>query len=141
MRVRVCVASTGKYQFARPLAAQRAATILGCTGEELAAAIFHPTGQRGNTLRMPGIDKTTPSSDVVTGVDALEGFVSGLYAEACGALVALINRYACSILIKLFHIILLALHCKFCIVIWFYSRVYVYYRTIYVLYLGSVLHM
>ena len=89
----VYLASSGRYQFARPLAAQRAAAILGSSAEELGAAIFNPTGQKSNNLRVPTAEKGTQSlTDSITGLDALEGFVTGLYAEACGAIVALVNR-------------------------------------------------
>lgn len=99
---------SNKVVFARPAAAQRAATLLGCASlEELVQLVFHatPTHQGGSALLMNG-RPTFRTGSPITGskdqsaldknldpVESLEGFAQGLYVEAFSALVALVNKY------------------------------------------------
>lgn len=95
-----------KMVFARPAAAQRAASLLGCGSlEELAQSAFHAAPVQGSLLNgrssfrtgSPihggGGDKSSLSVDKhLEPMEALEGFAQGLYVEAFSALVALINK-------------------------------------------------
>ncbi|XP_070204311.1 unconventional myosin-XVIIIa-like isoform X2 [Littorina saxatilis] len=88
-----------KFQFTRPAAAQRAASLLGTTPEELQRSIFTQGGSstltRSSSLRVPaGLDKSgLQTADANTSVtEALEAFVVGLYTDAFNAVVSLINR-------------------------------------------------
>ncbi|XP_026333803.1 unconventional myosin-XVIIIa isoform X2 [Hyposmocoma kahamanoa] len=88
------LASTGsglKYQFTSGGCAQRAARLLGVGAEELARAIFAavPTSpQPGSNLRTP-----SPSNErEITGAEALDAFVNGLYNETFNIIAALVNR-------------------------------------------------
>lgn len=109
-----------RWQFASPQAAARAALLLGLPVEELARALFGSsatsgsgsasTPQSGSPSSGPGAPggrgsyrtpSPSPSERSVsggldrgefTGVEALEGFVVGLYSEVFGAVGALINR-------------------------------------------------
>ncbi|KAJ2940221.1 hypothetical protein O0L34_g11788 [Tuta absoluta] len=80
-----------KYQFASGGCATRAAKLLGVGAEDLARAIFSsvPTSPQGNNnLRTP-----SPSNEKeVTGSEALDAFVSGLYSETFNIIAALVNR-------------------------------------------------
>ncbi|XP_076453173.1 unconventional myosin-XVIIIa-like [Babylonia areolata] len=90
-----------KFQFSRPAAAQKAASLLGTTPEELARSIFTQGAAsstsltRSASLRVPGgMDKAGYQTvDAYTSVtEALEAFVIGLYSDAFNAVVSLINR-------------------------------------------------
>lgn len=107
-----------RWQFASPAAAARAALLLGVPVEELSRALFGSaagsgsgsTPQSGSPSSGPGTGTgrgsyRTPSPSPsersvtggldrgeLTGVEALEGFVVGLYSEVFGAVGALINR-------------------------------------------------
>lgn len=92
--------------FARPAAAQRAASLLGCGSlEELAQLAFHAAPVQGMMLNGRSSFRTASPvhgvGDAKSGLadkhldpsEALEGFAQGLYVEAFSALVALINKY------------------------------------------------
>ncbi|KAL8610894.1 hypothetical protein ACOMHN_056749 [Nucella lapillus] len=90
-----------KFQFSRPAAAQKAASLLGTTPEELARSIYTQGGgtsstlTRNSSLRVTGgMDKAGyQTADANTSVtEALEAFVIGLYSDAFNAVVSLINR-------------------------------------------------
>lgn len=82
-------ASNSKAQFKNPSEAQKVASLLGVTVEDLARNIFSPkvggTPQRGLVLR-------SAEQDAEGAVEALESMMVGLYTEAVNALVSLINR-------------------------------------------------
>ena len=100
---------TRSDRFMNPAAAQRAATVLGVSHEDLGHFIFSPP--RGASLRISGIFGTTspiphegtpsPSGSVTrspvmgksSGWDSLSSFCMGLNEHAFQALVHLINRY------------------------------------------------
>ena len=93
--------SSGKPQFGRPQAAQRAALCLGTTVEELTRLLFSDTGRRSvsslSTLNQQGSGSSlaarkSKQSDPDGGLEALEGFVVGLYQEAFNAVLYLVNR-------------------------------------------------
>ncbi|XP_035226560.1 unconventional myosin-XVIIIa-like isoform X1 [Stegodyphus dumicola] len=83
-----CKGSNGRLQFLRPQSAQRAASLLGCSVEDLAKSIFSPDHSG------PVSGKVSPrSSDgTVEAIECLQAMVSGLYAEVFSALLYLINR-------------------------------------------------
>lgn len=85
----VKAASNSKAQFKNPSEAQKVASLLGVTVEDLARNIFSPkvggTPQRGLVLR-------SAEQDAEGAVEALESMMVGLYTEAVNALVSLINR-------------------------------------------------
>ncbi|XP_066966280.1 unconventional myosin-XVIIIa-like isoform X4 [Macrobrachium rosenbergii] len=108
-------ASTNKFQFNKPGSAQRAATLLGTSVEELARSIFYANPTTPSTrasfsalfetfddimymIRHAGGDgdRTASPTERPTerpeGLEALEGMATGLYSEAFNAIVALINR-------------------------------------------------
>lgn len=87
-----------RYQFSNPQAAQRAAQLLGTTVEEMSRVIFGLASGGLTTPNTPRAPFRTPSPtdkgldrDVV-GLEALEGFAIGLYAELFNCVAALINR-------------------------------------------------
>lgn len=91
------VKNSNRYQFANPQSAQRAATLLGTSVEELSRVIFGPSSGMvtPNTPRAPfrtpsPIDKG-PEREVV-GFEAIEGMAMGLYAEVFNCIASLINR-------------------------------------------------
>nr|XP_022342426.1 unconventional myosin-XVIIIa-like isoform X2 [Crassostrea virginica] len=84
-----------KPQFARPAAALKASQLMGITQEELARQIFASGGSstlsRSTSMRGSPADKG--QSDFNTNaMEALEGFVIGLYSAVFNAVVSLINR-------------------------------------------------
>lgn len=90
--------SSSRWQFSSPQAAQQAASLLGTTVEELARVLFgHSSGGMG-TPSTPRAPFRTPSPTEkgldrdVTGLEALEGMIIGLYGEVLNAVAALINR-------------------------------------------------
>ncbi|XP_021349919.1 unconventional myosin-XVIIIa-like isoform X4 [Mizuhopecten yessoensis] len=84
-----------KPQFARPAAAQKAAALLGLPVEELSRQIFSSAGSgtltRNTSVRNSPADKGANEAHQ-SAMDALEGFVIGLYSDVFNALVSLINR-------------------------------------------------
>lgn len=91
--------STSKWQFAHPIAAQRAARCLGTTVEELARAIFAQNTQTSSNIVRSSYKSVSPTDanknligEEFTGVDALEGFVVGLYTELFNLIASFINR-------------------------------------------------
>lgn len=91
--------SNNRYQFANPQEAQRAAHLLGTTVEEMSRVIFGLASGGLSTPNTPRAPFRTPSPtekgfdrDVV-GLEALEGFAIGLYAELFNCVAALINRW------------------------------------------------
>ncbi|XP_065201687.1 unconventional myosin-XVIIIa isoform X3 [Planococcus citri] len=94
------VGTNSRWQFNNPAAAQRAAKCLGTTVEELSRAIFTqgvstPTSVIRNTYRNTSPTDSTKSlgsGDEFTGLDALEGFVVGLYVEVFNLVGSYINR-------------------------------------------------
>lgn len=96
-----CIAgssNSSRWHFSSPQAAQQAAHLLGTTVEELARVLFgHSSGGMG-TPSTPRAPFRTPSPTErvldrdVTGLEALEGMVIGLYGEVLNAVAALINR-------------------------------------------------
>ncbi|KAK3084703.1 hypothetical protein FSP39_017720 [Pinctada imbricata] len=84
-----------KSQFSRPAAAQKAAALLGVTSEELARQIFSSAGSStlSRSASMRGSPADKGQNEANTGaMEALEGFVIGLYADVFNAVVSLINR-------------------------------------------------
>ncbi|XP_075983921.1 myosin heavy chain-like isoform X2 [Anticarsia gemmatalis] len=87
-------ANTGsgiKYQFASTGCGQRAARLLGVGAEELARAVFAtvPTSPQPNSnLRTP-----SPSNErEMSGAEAVDAFITGLYNETFNIVAALVNR-------------------------------------------------
>ncbi|KAJ4426654.1 hypothetical protein ANN_26452, partial [Periplaneta americana] len=90
--------SSSRWQFSNPQAAQQAAHLLGTTVEELARVLFGQSSGGMGTPSTPRAPFRTPSPTDrgldrdVTGLEALEGMVVGLYGEVLNAIAALINR-------------------------------------------------
>lgn len=90
--------STSKYQFTNPQCAQRAAHLLGTTVEELSRVIFGLASGGTSTPNAPRAPFRTPSPTdrgldrEAIGLEAVEGFVVGLYAEVFNCVASLINR-------------------------------------------------
>lgn len=88
----------GKTQFAKPQAAQKAAHCLGTSLEELSRSIFMGNSSSSTLNRkLRSADKDTAA--LPDGIEALEGFVVGLYQEVFNAVVCLINRYVVNLLL------------------------------------------
>ncbi|XP_066966279.1 unconventional myosin-XVIIIa-like isoform X3 [Macrobrachium rosenbergii] len=86
-------ASTNKFQFNKPGSAQRAATLLGTSVEELARSIFYANPTTPSTrASFRTASPTERPTERPEGLEALEGMATGLYSEAFNAIVALINR-------------------------------------------------
>ncbi|KAL0867890.1 hypothetical protein ABMA27_008575 [Loxostege sticticalis] len=90
--VKATTASGLKYQFASTGCGQRAARLLGVAAEELARAVFSgatpASPQSANNLRTP-----SPSNErEISGTEALDAFVTGLYNETFIIVAALVNR-------------------------------------------------
>lgn len=83
-----------KPQFAKPGSAQKAAALLGLPVEELLRQVFTSSGS--GTLTRSASVRSSPASKQEEGhtnaIEALEGFVIGLYSDAFNAVVSLINR-------------------------------------------------
>ena len=83
-----------KAQFAKPGAAQKAAALLGLPVEELLRQVFSSSGS-GTLTRVASV-RSSPASKQEDGhtnaIEALEGFVIGLYSDVFNAVVSLINR-------------------------------------------------
>ena len=82
----------GKTSFAKPAVAERAAACLGTTTEELGRAIFASSTSSSTTLNRRLRSAEKESANLPEGIEALEGFVCGLYQEVFNAVVFLINR-------------------------------------------------
>ncbi|XP_033212416.1 unconventional myosin-XVIIIa [Belonocnema kinseyi] len=93
--VKAGTSSQSRWQFARVECAERAATLLGTSVEELSRVVFSCSGG-GGTPNTPRPNLRTPSptdqSKDVTGLDALEGLLVGLYSEVFHCVAALINK-------------------------------------------------
>lgn len=96
--IEISVGTNSRWQFNHPVAAQRAAKCLGTTVEELSRAIFTqgvstPTSAVRSTYRNTSpTDSSKSIGDEFTGLDALEGFVVGLYVEVFNLVGSYINR-------------------------------------------------
>ncbi|XP_046385320.1 unconventional myosin-XVIIIa isoform X4 [Ischnura elegans] len=100
--------ASGRWQFANPQAAQRAARLLGTSVEELVRNVLNGGGVGAGGAGTPLLPRSasssfrTPSpienhtSTGMSGVEALEGAVVGMYGEVLNAVVALINRSICT---------------------------------------------
>lgn len=96
--VKAGTSSQSRWQFARVECAERAATLLGTSVEELSRIVFSCNGGGGtpNTAR-PNLRTPSPEQTKdVTGLEALEGLLIGLYSEVFHCVAALINRSASS---------------------------------------------
>ncbi|KAK7595346.1 hypothetical protein V9T40_013171 [Parthenolecanium corni] len=89
----------GKWQFSQPAAAQRAARCLGTTIEDLSHLVFTqrvPTPTNPGRASLSNISPTDPIktslNDNSTGVDALEGFIVGIYVELFNLVGSYVNR-------------------------------------------------
>lgn len=97
--VKAGTSSQSRWQFARVECAEKAANLLGTTVEELSRVVFSSNGLSGavGTPSTPRATLRTPSPTEqgrdVTGLDALEGLLVGLYSEVFHCVAALINRY------------------------------------------------
>ena len=104
MNISICylyfVTTLGKPQFGRAQAAQRASLCLGTTVEDLTRLIFSEGGRRSVSSLSP-LNQQTSNRKLKQndggnppdgGMEALEGFVVGLYQEAFNAVLYLINR-------------------------------------------------
>ena len=78
----------GRAGFSKPHSAQKASHCLGISTEDLSRAIFQGSVSSG-TLNRRHKNEATAIPD---GLEALEGFVVGLYSEAFSVLLSLINR-------------------------------------------------
>ena len=99
-----------KPRFTNPAGTQRAAAVLGISVDEIAELIFAPPIVSQIVIRSPrrktagrlasaSAEPTSPSGQPMDNqrltqcMDALEGLAMGLYQEAFGIIVYLINRY------------------------------------------------
>ncbi|XP_052751859.1 unconventional myosin-XVIIIa [Galleria mellonella] len=90
--VKASTGASSRYQFASTGCGQRAARLLSVGADELARAIFAgavpSSPQNNSTLRTP-----SPSNErEVSGTEALDAFVTGLYNETFNIIVSLVNR-------------------------------------------------
>ncbi|KAG5319334.1 MY18A protein, partial [Pseudoatta argentina] len=94
--VKAGTSSQSKWQFARVECAEKAANLLGTTVEELSRVVFSVNGGGAGTPSTPRPALRTPSPTEqgkdVTGLDALEGLLIGLYSEVFHCVAALINK-------------------------------------------------
>ncbi|XP_066594077.1 unconventional myosin-XVIIIa isoform X2 [Prorops nasuta] len=94
--VKAGTSSQSRWQFARVECAEKAANLLGTTVEELSRIVFSQTSGGAGTPSTPRPALRTPSptdqSKDVTGLDALEGLLVGLYSEMFHCVAALVNR-------------------------------------------------
>lgn len=100
--------NSGKYQFSQPAAAQRAAKCLGTTVEELSHLIFTPIVPTTTNHGRASISHPSPTdcgksqaNDHSSGVDALEGFIVGLYVELFNLVGSYVNRSISSLFVRL----------------------------------------
>ena len=85
----VARSNLGRAVFGKQQSAQRAAQCLGVSLDDLTRAIFQGSVSSGTLNRNRNKNEATALSD---GLEALQGFAVGLYAEVFHVLVALINR-------------------------------------------------
>ena len=85
----VAKSNLGRPVFGKQQSAQRAAQCLAVSLDELSRAIFQGSVSSGTLNRNRSKNEATALSD---GLEALQGFAVGLYAEVFHVLVALINR-------------------------------------------------
>ncbi|XP_053985866.1 unconventional myosin-XVIIIa-like isoform X2 [Hylaeus anthracinus] len=94
--VKIGTSSQSRWQFGRVECAEKAATLLGTTVEELSRIVFSSNGGGAGTPNTPRPALRTPSpteqSKDFAGLDALEALLIGLYSEAFHCIAALINR-------------------------------------------------
>ncbi|XP_076756790.1 unconventional myosin-XVIIIa isoform X1 [Xylocopa sonorina] len=94
--VKAGTSSQSRWQFARVECAEKAATLLGTSVEELSRIVFSSNGGGAGTPSTPRPALRTPSptelSKDIMGMDALEGLLIGLYSEVFHCVAALINR-------------------------------------------------
>ncbi|XP_011153529.2 unconventional myosin-XVIIIa isoform X2 [Harpegnathos saltator] len=94
--VKAGTSSQSRWQFARVECAEKAANLLGTTVEELSRVVFSSNGGGAGTPSTPRPALRTPSPTEqgkdVTGLDALEGLLVGLYSEVFHCVAALINK-------------------------------------------------
>lgn len=94
--VKAGTSSQSRWQFARVECAEKAANLLGTTVEELSRVVFSANGGGAGTPSTPRPALRTPSPTEqgkdVTGLDALEGLLVGLYSEVFHCVAALINK-------------------------------------------------
>ncbi|KAL2734130.1 unconventional myosin-XVIIIa isoform X4 [Vespula squamosa] len=94
--VKAGTTSQSRWQFARVECAEKAANLLGTSVEELSRIVFSSNGGGAGTPNTPRPALRTPSpteqSKDVTGLDALEGLLIGLYSEVFHCVAALINK-------------------------------------------------
>ncbi|KAG5324546.1 MY18A protein, partial [Acromyrmex heyeri] len=94
--VKAGTSSQSRWQFARVECAEKAANLLGTTVEELSRVVFSVNGGGAGTPSTPRPALRTPSPTEqgkdVTGLDALEGLLIGLYSEVFHCVAALINK-------------------------------------------------
>ena len=93
--VKAGTSSQSRWQFARVECAERAASLLGTSVEELSRVVFSGNGG-GGTPSGPRPALRTPSpiegGKDLSGLDALEGLLVGLYSEVFHCVAALINK-------------------------------------------------
>lgn len=95
--VKAGTSSQGRWQFARVECAEKAATLFGTSVEELSRLVFSannagvgtPSTPRPAALRTPS---PTDQSKDVSGLDALESLLVGLYSEVFHCVAALVNK-------------------------------------------------
>ncbi|OXU31521.1 hypothetical protein TSAR_014275 [Trichomalopsis sarcophagae] len=95
--VKAGTSSQGRWQFARVECAEKAATLFGTSVEELSRLVFSannsgvgtPSTSRPGALRTPS---PTDQSKDVSGLDALESLLVGLYSEVFHCVAALVNK-------------------------------------------------
>ncbi|XP_076684276.1 unconventional myosin-XVIIIa isoform X3 [Andrena cerasifolii] len=94
--VKIGTSSQSRWQFARVECAEKAATLLGTTVEELSRIVFSSNGVGAGTPSNPRPALRTPSPTEqgkdIMGLDALEGLLIGFYSEVFHCVAALINR-------------------------------------------------
>lgn len=96
--VKLLGTSTNRYQFANPQAAQKAATLLGTSVEELSRVIFGLSSGGMVTPNTPRAPFRTPSpidkglEREAVGLEAIEGMAIGLYNEVFNCVASLLNR-------------------------------------------------
>ncbi|CAG9770131.1 unnamed protein product [Ceutorhynchus assimilis] len=90
--------NSNRYQFSSPQSAQRAASLLGTTSEELSRVVFGLASGGMVTPNQPRAPFRTPSPTdkglerEAVGIEAVEGIVMGLYSEVFNCIANLINR-------------------------------------------------
>ncbi|XP_043283473.1 unconventional myosin-XVIIIa isoform X3 [Venturia canescens] len=94
--VKAGTSSQSRWQFARVECAERAANLLGTSVEELSRMVFSGNTGGGGTPSGPRPALRTPSPTEsgkdMSGLDALEGLLVGLYSEIFHCIAALINK-------------------------------------------------